>query len=157
MPVPIHAHQFLDRDKLLNLGQQTHSSVLLEKIMEEHYEIDTEGPLKWERSNNTPAEGKLRVHFNPGVCQNGPRVFTNLLQEEQDAKDIWTNVKMILEWGEGTELTKDERESQYTMNLNLPSNQRRNLHVYYVKVHEEAHNDMRNTDGGQMTMAQNEA
>ncbi|GJZ97422.1 retrovirus-related pol polyprotein from transposon TNT 1-94 [Tanacetum coccineum] len=144
----------------------------------------TEGPFKMGTFIQTPAEE------TEGALQLGPeraRVFTDLSAEEKerykadiratnillqgipkdiytlinhytDAKDIWDNVKMILE---GSELTKDDRESQlydeFEHFLNLPSNQRRNLHVYYVKVHEEAHNDMRNTDGGQMTMAQNEA
>ncbi|GJY02639.1 retrovirus-related pol polyprotein from transposon TNT 1-94 [Tanacetum coccineum] len=72
-----------------------------------------------------------------GAVQQGPvraRVLNDLSAEEKerytkglllisstytDANDIWENVKMILE---GFELTKDDEESKYTMNLILSSN-----------------------------------
>ncbi|GKA92955.1 hypothetical protein Tco_0814941 [Tanacetum coccineum] len=55
----------------------------------------TEGPFKMGRSHTkTPAE-KMRTSTHH--------------QHYYDAKDIWDNVKMILE---GSELTKDDRESQ---------------------------------------------
>ncbi|GJU17092.1 retrovirus-related pol polyprotein from transposon TNT 1-94 [Tanacetum coccineum] len=95
----------------------------------------TEGPFKMGTFIQTPAEE------TEGALQLGPeraRVFTDLSAEEKerykadiratnillqgipkdiytlinhytDAKDIWDNVKMILE---GSELTKDDRESQ---------------------------------------------
>ncbi|GJX05920.1 hypothetical protein Tco_0193852 [Tanacetum coccineum] len=47
-----------------------------------------------------------------GVVQQGPGIpkdIYSLINHYTDAKDIWENVKMILE---GSELTKDDRESQ---------------------------------------------
>ncbi|GJZ53101.1 hypothetical protein Tco_0607986 [Tanacetum coccineum] len=48
------------------------------------------------RSNQYPTQGK-------------PKDIYSLINHYTDAKDIWENVKMILE---GSELTKDDRESQ---------------------------------------------
>ncbi|GKD62429.1 hypothetical protein Tco_1299938, partial [Tanacetum coccineum] len=101
----------------------------------------TEGPFQMGMFRETIAEGaEGALHLGPERI----RVFTDLTAEEKerykadiratnillqgipkdiyalinhytDAKDIWNNVKMIME---GSELTKDDRESQYTMNLN---------------------------------------
>ncbi|GJY20242.1 hypothetical protein Tco_0392808 [Tanacetum coccineum] len=90
------------------------------------------------------------------------RVFTDLTQEEKDmykvdiratnillqglqkviyAKDIWDNVKMLLE---GSELAKDDRESQlYDDFEHFSQNKGENIHSYYVRF-TKLINDMRN-------------
>ncbi|GJU13295.1 hypothetical protein Tco_1135691 [Tanacetum coccineum] len=100
-----------------------------------------------------------------GALQLGPkqdRVFTDLTQEEKDrykvdiratnillqglpkdiyAKDIWDNVKMLLE---GSELAKDDRESQlYDDFEHFSQNKGENIHSYYVRF-TKLINDMRN-------------
>ncbi|GKD62403.1 integrase, catalytic region, zinc finger, CCHC-type containing protein [Tanacetum coccineum] len=55
-----------------------------------------EGPFKMGKFRETLAEGL-------------PKDIYTLINHYTDAKDIWDNVKMLLE---GSELTKDERESQ---------------------------------------------
>nr|GEV15157.1 retrovirus-related Pol polyprotein from transposon TNT 1-94 [Tanacetum cinerariifolium] len=53
-----------------------------------------------------------------------------LINHYTDAKDIWDNVKMLLE---GSELTKDERESQlYDDFKHFCQNKGENIHSYYV-------------------------
>ncbi|GJV96946.1 hypothetical protein Tco_1548523 [Tanacetum coccineum] len=47
------------------------------------------------------------------LLQGIPKDIYTLINHYTDAKDIWDNVKMILE---GYELTKDDRESQLTKN-----------------------------------------
>ncbi|GJS66259.1 hypothetical protein Tco_0680823 [Tanacetum coccineum] len=64
-----------------------------------------------------------------------------------DAKDIWDNVKMILE---GSELTKDDRESQlYDEFERFCQIKGETIHVYYVRF-SKLINDMRNI---KMTMS----
>ncbi|GJW98949.1 hypothetical protein Tco_0180757 [Tanacetum coccineum] len=127
----------------------------------------TEGPFKMGTFIQTPAEE------TEGALQQGPeraRVFTNLSVEENerykadiratnillqgipkaiyilinhytDAKDIWDNVKMILE---GSELTKDDRESQlYDEFEHFCQIKGETIHVYYVRFMKLI-NDMRN-------------
>ncbi|GJU34681.1 retrovirus-related pol polyprotein from transposon TNT 1-94 [Tanacetum coccineum] len=127
----------------------------------------TEGPFKMGTFIQTPAEE------TEGALQLGPeraRVFTDLSAEEKerykadiratnillqgipkdiytlinhytDAKDIWDNVKMILE---GSELTKDDRESQlYDEFEHFHQIKGETIHVYYVRF-TKLINDMRN-------------
>ncbi|GJX40681.1 integrase, catalytic region, zinc finger, CCHC-type containing protein [Tanacetum coccineum] len=127
----------------------------------------TEGPFKMGTFIQTPAEE------TEGALQLGPeraRVFTDLSAEEKerykadiratnillqgipkdiytlinhytDAKDIWDNVKMILE---GSELTKDDRESQlYDEFEHFRQIKGETIHVYYVRF-TKLINDMRN-------------
>ncbi|GJR15996.1 hypothetical protein Tco_0798648 [Tanacetum coccineum] len=127
----------------------------------------TEGPFQIEMFIQTPAEE------TEGALQLGPkraRVFTDLSAEEKerykadiratnillqgipkdiytlinhyvDAKDIWDNVKMILE---GSELTKDARESQlYDEFEHFRQIKGETIHVYYVRF-TKLINDMRN-------------
>ncbi|GJR46883.1 hypothetical protein Tco_1314986 [Tanacetum coccineum] len=54
-----------------------------------------------------------------------------LINHYTDAKDIWDNVKMLLE---GSELTKDDRESQlYDDFEHFRQNKGENIHSYYVR------------------------
>ncbi|GJR41956.1 retrovirus-related pol polyprotein from transposon TNT 1-94, partial [Tanacetum coccineum] len=127
----------------------------------------TEGPFQMGTFIQTPAEE------TEGALQLGPeraRVFTDLSAEEKerykadiratnillqgipkdiytlinhytDAKDIWDNVKMILE---GSELTKDDRESQlYDEFEHFRQIKGETIHVYYVRF-TKLINDMRN-------------
>ncbi|GJX38086.1 hypothetical protein Tco_0251389 [Tanacetum coccineum] len=101
----------------------------------------TEGPFKMGTFIQTPAEE------TEGALQPGPeraRVFTDLSAEEKerikmqenktlyytDAKDIWDNVKMILE---GSELTKDDRESQLYDEFNASSIKGEPFQFTYVR------------------------
>ncbi|GKE31336.1 hypothetical protein Tco_1450658, partial [Tanacetum coccineum] len=64
-----------------------------------------------------------------------------------DAKDIWDNVKMLLE---GSELTKEDQESQlYDDFEHFCQNKRETIHDYYVRF-AKLINDMRNI---KMTMS----
>ncbi|GJU17223.1 retrovirus-related pol polyprotein from transposon TNT 1-94 [Tanacetum coccineum] len=64
-----------------------------------------------------------------------------LINHYTDAKDIWDNVKMILE---GSELTKDDRESQlYDEFEHFCQIKGETIHVYYVRF-TKLINDMRN-------------
>ncbi|GJR88823.1 retrovirus-related pol polyprotein from transposon TNT 1-94 [Tanacetum coccineum] len=127
----------------------------------------TEGPFKMGTFIQTPAEE------TEGALQPGPeraRVFTDLSAKEKerykadiratnillqgipkdiytlinhytDAKDIWDNVKMILE---GSELTKDDKESQlYDEFEHFHQIKGETIHVYYVRF-TKLINDMRN-------------
>ncbi|GJY64678.1 integrase, catalytic region, zinc finger, CCHC-type containing protein [Tanacetum coccineum] len=136
----------------------------------------TEGPFQMGTFIQTPAEDAEETE---GALQLGPeraRVFTDLSAEEKerykadiratnillqgipkdiytlinhytDAKDIWDNVKMILE---GSELTKDDRESQlYDEFERFRQIKGETIHVYYVRF-SKLINDMRNI---KMTMS----
>ncbi|GJV38664.1 hypothetical protein Tco_1411141 [Tanacetum coccineum] len=123
-----------------------------------------EGPFKMGKFRETLAEGAL--HLGP----EWDRVFTDLTPKEKErykadiratnillqglpkdiyilinhytyAKDIWDNVKMLLE---GSELTKDERESQlYDDFEHFRQNKGESIHEYYVRF-TNLINDMRN-------------
>ncbi|GJW82474.1 hypothetical protein Tco_0146449 [Tanacetum coccineum] len=112
------------------------------------------GPFKMGKFKETIVEGAL--HLGP----ERDRVFTDLTPEEKerykadiratnillqglpkdiytfinhytDAKDIWDNVKMLLE---GSKLTKDEHESQlYDDFEHFRQNKGETIHKYYVR------------------------
>ncbi|GJR47418.1 retrovirus-related pol polyprotein from transposon TNT 1-94 [Tanacetum coccineum] len=70
-----------------------------------------------------------------------PKDIYSLINHYTDAKDIWENVKMILE---GSELTKDDRESQlYDEYEHFRQIKGEGIQGYYVKV-TKLINDMRN-------------
>ncbi|GJZ38138.1 retrovirus-related pol polyprotein from transposon TNT 1-94 [Tanacetum coccineum] len=89
----------------------------------------TEGPFQMGTFIQTPAketEGALQL----GI----PKDIYTLINHYTDAKDIWDNVKMILE---GSELTKDDRESQlYDEFEHFRQIKREIIHVYYVRLPE---------------------
>ncbi|GKD87607.1 hypothetical protein Tco_1358761, partial [Tanacetum coccineum] len=152
MPIPIHAHQCLT-EQTLNLGNNAFICIVWEKNNGENImKSITEGPFQMGTFIQTPVEeteGALQL--GPERA----RVFTDLSAEEKEkryksdiratnillqgipkdiytlinhytnAKDIWDNVKMILE---GSELTKIDRESQlYDDLLALDSKVRFNI------------------------------
>ncbi|GJW19517.1 hypothetical protein Tco_0026953 [Tanacetum coccineum] len=127
----------------------------------------TEGPFQMGMFRETIAEGaEGALHLGPERV----RVFTDLTAEDKerykadiratnillqgipkdiytlinhftDAKDIWDNVKMILE---GSELTKDDCESQlYDEFEHFCQIKGETIHVYYVRF-TKLINDMRN-------------
>nr|GEU74532.1 integrase, catalytic region, zinc finger, CCHC-type, peptidase aspartic, catalytic [Tanacetum cinerariifolium] len=99
-----------------------------EKIMGENILLlIDEGPFKMGKFKETLVEGtEGALHLRP----ERDRVVADLTPEEK--KDIWDNVKMLLE---ASELTKDKRESQlYDEFEHFCRNKRETIHEYYVRV-----------------------
>ncbi|GJZ70333.1 hypothetical protein Tco_0633883, partial [Tanacetum coccineum] len=81
------------------------------------------------------------------ILQGLPKDIYSLINHYIDAKDIWDNVKMLLE---GSELTKEDRESQlYDDFEHFRQNKGETIHSYYVRF-AKLINDMRNI---KMTMS----
>ncbi|GJT80779.1 hypothetical protein Tco_1055121, partial [Tanacetum coccineum] len=81
------------------------------------------------------------------ILQGLPKDIYSLINHYTDAKDIWDNVKMLLE---GSELTKEDRESQlYDDFEHFHQNKGETIHDYYVRF-AKLINDMRNI---KMTMS----
>ncbi|GJU20632.1 retrovirus-related pol polyprotein from transposon TNT 1-94 [Tanacetum coccineum] len=90
---------------------------------------------------------KADIHATNILLQGIPKDIYTLINHYTDAKDIWDNVKMILE---GSELTKDDRESQlYDEFERFCQIKGETIHVYYVRF-SKLINDMRNI---RMTMS----
>ncbi|GKF76847.1 hypothetical protein Tco_0229317 [Tanacetum coccineum] len=72
-----------------------------------------QGPVRARVLNDLLAEEKERykadIRATNILLQGIPKDIYSLINHYTDAKDIWENMKMILE---GSELTKDDRESQ---------------------------------------------
>ncbi|GJW68217.1 hypothetical protein Tco_0122641 [Tanacetum coccineum] len=85
-----------------------------------------EGPVRARVLNDLSAEEKERykadIRATNILLQGIPKDIYSLINHYTDAKDIWENVKMILE---GSELTKESRESSSS------SNARKNAMVQY--------------------------
>ncbi|GJX31795.1 retrovirus-related pol polyprotein from transposon TNT 1-94 [Tanacetum coccineum] len=85
-----------------------------------------EGPFKIGKFKETLADGALGF----------PKDIYTLINHYTDAKDIWDNVKMLLE---GSELTKDERESQlYDDFEHFHQNKRETIYEYYYPTQSSA-------------------
>nr|GEU90596.1 hypothetical protein [Tanacetum cinerariifolium] len=81
------------------------------------------------------------------LIQGLPKDIYTLINHYTDAKDIWDNVKMLLE---GFELTKEDRESQlYDDFEHFRQHKGESIHDYYVRF-AKLINDMRNI---KMTMS----
>ncbi|GJV81320.1 hypothetical protein Tco_1517190 [Tanacetum coccineum] len=75
------------------------------------------------------------------LLQGLPKDIYTLIKHYTDAKDIWDNVKMLLE---GSELTKEDHESQlYDDFEHFHQNKGETIHDYYVRF-TKLINDMRN-------------
>nr|GEU89019.1 putative domain, di-copper centre, polyphenol oxidase [Tanacetum cinerariifolium] len=73
-----------------------------------------------------------------GGVEGLPKDIYPLINHYTDAKDIWDNVKMLLE---GSKLTKDDRESQlYDDFEHFCQNKRENIHYYYVRTSSNTRN-----------------
>ncbi|GJZ27882.1 hypothetical protein Tco_0572529 [Tanacetum coccineum] len=83
-----------------------------------------EGPFQMGTFQETLAEG------NEGAIHLGlPKDIYSLINHYTDAKDIWDNVKMLLE---GSELTKEDRESQlYDDFEHFRQHKGETIHDYY--------------------------
>ncbi|GKC83833.1 hypothetical protein Tco_1139550 [Tanacetum coccineum] len=74
---------------------------------------------------------KADIHAMNILLQGLPKDIYTFINHYTDAKDIWDNVKMLLE---GSELTKDERESQlYDDFKHFHQNKGEIIHEYYVR------------------------
>ncbi|GKC70171.1 hypothetical protein Tco_1116054, partial [Tanacetum coccineum] len=113
-----------------------------------------EGPFKMGKFRETLAEGalhlgperdrvftdiapeekeryKAEIHAMNILLQGLPKYTYTLINHYTDTKDIWDNVKMLLE---GSELTKDERESRlYDEFEHFRQNKGETIHEYYVR------------------------
>nr|GEY53566.1 integrase, catalytic region, zinc finger, CCHC-type, peptidase aspartic, catalytic [Tanacetum cinerariifolium] len=75
------------------------------------------------------------------LLQGLPNEIYTLINHYTDAKDIWDNVKMLLE---GSELTKQDRESQlYDDFEHFRQHKGETIHDYYIRF-AKLINDMRN-------------
>ncbi|GJS43179.1 hypothetical protein Tco_0568222 [Tanacetum coccineum] len=101
-----------------------------------------EGPFQMGTFRETLAEG-TEGDLHLGL----PKDIYTLINHYTNAKDIWDNVKMLLE---GSELTKEDRESQlYDDFEHFRQNKGETIHDYYVRF-AKLINDMRNI---KMTMS----
>ncbi|GJW92658.1 hypothetical protein Tco_0170211 [Tanacetum coccineum] len=156
-----------------NIGMLPASSLIVLSVAVNILKSIDEGPFQMGTIRNPIAEG------TEGAQQLGPeraRVYSDLSPEDKDrynadiratnillqglpkgictlinhyieAKDIWDNMKMLLE---GSELTKEDRESQlYDDFEHFRQNKGETIHDYYVRF-AKLINDMRNI---KMTMS----
>ncbi|GJZ94356.1 retrovirus-related pol polyprotein from transposon TNT 1-94, partial [Tanacetum coccineum] len=110
-----------------------------------------QGPVRARVLNDLSAEEKERykadIRATNILLQGIPKDIYSLINHYTDAKDIWENVKMILE---GSELTKDDRESQlYDEYEHFRQIKGEGIQGYYVRF-TKLINDMRNI---KMTMS----
>ncbi|GKC38511.1 ABC transporter C family member 2-like protein [Tanacetum coccineum] len=110
-----------------------------------------QGPVRARVLNDLSAEEKERykadIRATNILLQGIPKDIYSLINHYTDAKDIWENVKMILE---GSELTKDDRESQlYDEFERFRQIKGETIQGYYVRF-SKLINDMRNI---KMTMS----
>ncbi|GJV99006.1 retrovirus-related pol polyprotein from transposon TNT 1-94 [Tanacetum coccineum] len=111
-----------------------------------------EGPSQMGTIRDPIAEG-TEDRYNADIratnilLQGLPKGIYTLINHYTEAKDIWDNVKMLLE---GSELTKEDRESQlYDDFEHFRQNKGETIHDYYVRF-TKLINDMRNI---KMTMS----
>nr|GEU93170.1 hypothetical protein [Tanacetum cinerariifolium] len=122
------------RIRLYYLGKENEVNIL--KLIDE-------GPFPMGTVREQLAEG---TEGAPHLGPEQPRVYSDLSPDEKDchytdAKDIWDNVKMLLE---GSELTKEDQESQlYDDFEHFRQYKRETIHDYYVWF-AKLINDMRN-------------
>ncbi|GJT14930.1 hypothetical protein Tco_0873636 [Tanacetum coccineum] len=98
-----------------------------------------EGPFQMGTFRETLAEGtEDNERYNADIratnilLQRLPKDIYSLINNYTNAKDIWDNVKMLLE---GSELTKEDRESQmYDDFEHFRQNKGETIHDYYVPV-----------------------
>ncbi|GKB16634.1 integrase, catalytic region, zinc finger, CCHC-type containing protein [Tanacetum coccineum] len=113
-----------------------------------------EGPFQMGTFRETLSEGNEdKDRYNADIratnilLQGLPKDIYSLINHYTDAKDIWDNVKMLLE---GSELTKEDRESQlYDDFEHFRQHKGETIHDYYVWF-AKLINDMRNI---KMTMS----
>nr|GEW03916.1 integrase, catalytic region, zinc finger, CCHC-type, peptidase aspartic, catalytic [Tanacetum cinerariifolium] len=138
---------------------------ILKSIDEGPYKLGTFRETLAESTEGTPQFGPERPHvysdlkseekdrYNADIratnilLQGLPKDIYTLINHYTDAKDIWDNVRMLLE---GCELTKEDRESQlYDYFEHFKQHKEESIHDYYVRF-AKLINDMRNI---KMTMS----
>nr|GEX95066.1 hypothetical protein [Tanacetum cinerariifolium] len=138
---------------------------ILKSIDEGPFQMGTVQKILTEGTEGAPHQGseRPRVYFDISpekkdrynanirainiLLQGLPKDIYTLINHYTDAKDIWDNVKMLLE---GSELTKEDRESQlYDDFEHFQQNQGETIYAYYVQF-TKLINDMRNI---KMTMS----
>ncbi|GJW63828.1 hypothetical protein Tco_0115712 [Tanacetum coccineum] len=131
------------RIRLYCLGKENGENIL-QSIDEGRFKIGkfretlADGALGPERDRVvkgfTPEEKerfKADIHATNMLLQGLPKDIYTLINHYINAKDIWDNVKMLLE---GSELTKDERKSQLYDNFkHFHQNKGETIHEYYVR------------------------
>nr|GEV62051.1 integrase, catalytic region, zinc finger, CCHC-type, peptidase aspartic, catalytic [Tanacetum cinerariifolium] len=106
---------------------------ILKSIDEGPYKLGTFRETLAESTEGTPQFGLERPRL--------PKEIYTLINHYTDAKDIWDNVKMLLE---GSELTKEDRESQlYDDFKHFRQHKKESINDYYVRF-SKLINDMRN-------------
>ncbi|GJT00885.1 hypothetical protein Tco_0822054 [Tanacetum coccineum] len=147
--------------------EQDNGENIMKSIQEDHFKWETvsdllwrtggtegavqQGPVRARVLNDLSAEEKERykadIRATNILLQGIPKDIYSLINHYTDAKDIWENVKMILE---GSELTKDDRESQlYDEFEHFRQIKGETIQGYYVRF-TKLINDMRNI---KMTMS----
>ncbi|GJV13269.1 retrovirus-related pol polyprotein from transposon TNT 1-94 [Tanacetum coccineum] len=121
-----------------------------------NHDEDTEGPINLgperprvysELSQEEKDRYNADIRATNIILQGLPKDIYSLINHYIDAKDIWDNVKILLE---GSELTKEDRESQlYDDFEHFRQNKGETIHSYYVRF-AKLINDMRNI---KMTMS----
>ncbi|GJT04592.1 retrovirus-related pol polyprotein from transposon TNT 1-94 [Tanacetum coccineum] len=128
------------RIRLYCLGKDNGENIM-KSITEERARVFTD--LTAEEKERYKADIRATNILLQGI----PKDIYTLINHYTDAKDIWDNVKIILE---GSELTKDDRESQlYDEFERFLQIKGETIHVYYVRF-TKLINDMRNI---KMTMS----
>ncbi|GJU48014.1 retrovirus-related pol polyprotein from transposon TNT 1-94 [Tanacetum coccineum] len=106
-----------------------------------------EGPFQMGTTRDEKDRYNADIRATNIILQGLPKDIYSLINHYTDAKDIWDNVKMLLE---GSELTKEDRESQlYDDFEHFRQNKGETIHDYYVRF-AKLINDMRNI---KMTMS----
>ncbi|GKC63108.1 hypothetical protein Tco_1095706 [Tanacetum coccineum] len=85
------------------------------------------GKENWDEKDRYNAD----IRAINSILQGLPKDIYSLINHYTDAKDIWDNVKMLLE---GSKLTKEDHESQlYDDFEHFCQNKGETIHNYYVK------------------------
>ncbi|GJY09941.1 retrovirus-related pol polyprotein from transposon TNT 1-94 [Tanacetum coccineum] len=150
---------------LIHLFKRTESDIQCFGRIPDHAMLDKADFASWQTTIRIKQSGKengvnILKSIDEGPFQMGttraivaegteglPKDIYSLINHYTDAKDIWDNVKMLLE---GSELTKEDRESQlYDDFEHFRQNKGETIHDYYVRF-AKLINDMRNI---KMTMS----
>ncbi|GJW53253.1 hypothetical protein Tco_0097338 [Tanacetum coccineum] len=109
----------------LRIASYSELSTLFQRVTTSELQSIDEGPFQMGTFQETLAEG------NEGALHLGlPKDIYSLINHYTDANDIWDNVKMLLE---GSELTKEEHESQlYDDFKHFLQHKGETIHDYYV-------------------------
>ncbi|GJQ92278.1 integrase, catalytic region, zinc finger, CCHC-type containing protein [Tanacetum coccineum] len=125
-----------DKSNLIDLMKECHNELTSGEIVSLK-NIESNKEVRPERDRvvadlSQAEKDRLRADIRATsiLLQGLPRDIYKLINHNTDAKDIWDNVKMLLE---GSELTKDDHESQlYDEFKHSEQHKGENIHDYYV-------------------------